>query len=116
MSGVMYAGMDRREAERFYDPPVQSRVESGSVWKGIRILNISKTGLRFSSDVPLTKGLNLVFGMVKHGEKAKSEIKVDGTILNDYGGKRGAGFEYGVKFSTSSNHAMDIQIDRLYLR
>jgi len=54
--------------------------------------------------------------MVKHGEKTKSEIKIDGTILNDYGGKPGAGFEYGVKFSTSSNHAMDIQIDRMYPR
>jgi len=116
MSGVMYAGMERREAERFYDPPVQSRVESGSVWRGVRILNISKTGLRFSSDVPLAKGLNLVFGMVKHGEKAKSEIKVDGMILNDYGGKSGTGYEYGVKFDMSASNAMDFQIDRLYAR
>jgi len=116
MSGVMYAGMERREAERFFDPPVQSRVESESVWKGVRILNISKTGLRFSSDVPFTKGLNLVFGMVKNGEKAKSEIKVDGTILNDYGKKSGAGYEYGIKFNMPANQALDRYIDSMYPR
>jgi len=99
MSGVMVAGMERRLAERYDSPEVQSKVESGTKWHEVRVLNISKTGLRFRSDVQYKKGLSFVFGLVRHDAKADAAVKVDGMILNEYVSRPGEGYEYGVKFS-----------------
>jgi len=118
MSGVMVAGMERRLAERFEYPEVHSQIKHGAKWHGVRVLNISKTGLRFRSDIPYKKGLSLVFGFVRHDAKAEAAVKVDGMILKEYVSRPsdGYGYEYGVKFSPAESISREQFIDSMNMR
>ena len=88
----------KRSDKRIIDPQIDSVIKGKIECYDVRIVDLSRKGLRFRSRDQYKKGDKLKFEMQSTDDKSILSLTIKAKIINDYGRNAEGLYEYGARF------------------